>query len=149
MFSWEDRIGSKTWEKVAKFIKENDLNKYIYRKKKFISSFEMKELYKKADISVNVSKDIVLPSFSSMEAMASWIPLVVTNEIDVEKYVTNWESWFIVKANHEEIADKLIDLITNKEKRISFWKKAQENIIKNFQIKDRAKRYWELYNKLI
>lgn len=96
----------------------------------------------------------VLPSLwegcpvSLLESMSCGIPSIATNVGDVPYIIENGVNGFIVeKDDYEKIAEKIIYLIENKEKREEIGKRAREKIKRDFSVKEMVEKYLSIYQK--
>ncbi len=89
-----------------------------------INQEKLKELYKQANIFCLPSKNEWM-SNTLLEAIASWLPVVVT-DVWWSKELVKW-NWFIVNIwDKNALKEKIEILLNNKEKRIEFEKKSIE-----------------------
>jgi len=98
----------------------------------------------------------VLPSFAEgisralMEAMAMGLPAVCSDNDGNMEAVDDGDTGFIFpKNNHAVLAGNLLTLIENQELRLKMGKQARLAAEKNFDMRNLARRYEELYIKLI
>ena len=108
-----------------KYLTENGNVKII----DFISHNNLLKLYPKYDIFLFPS--IIDPIGAVvLEAMASWLAIITNKNVWASSYVKNNINWFILDTNNEkEYISKIISLLENKNKLLSF-KRESVNIIK-------------------
>ncbi|MDP3799931.1 MAG: glycosyltransferase family 4 protein [bacterium] len=103
------------------------------------------------------SKIVVVPSLYldpfptvNLEAMAAGRPVVGTCFGGTQEAVINNETGYIVNPyNEKELAEKITDLLKNKEKAAMFGKAGRERIEKFFSLDAQVKKTLEWYNKFI
>lgn len=98
-------------------------------------------IYKASDVFFMAPSHFEETSTASLEALASGIPVVVTEQADIP-YFNNYKAGFIVKNEIDEIAEALKKVLIEKE----FKKENCVDIIKNhFDIKSITKEYLGIY----
>ncbi|TLP37781.1 glycosyltransferase family 4 protein [Arcobacter arenosus] len=142
------RLESTLGEKVNSYINEKQLEKYIEWIDYRVDGNMMNKLYSQSDITVNIS-ELIVPSLSTLEAMASGLSPIISNEIDSEKYVEDGKNGLIVNSNAEELADKLELIIQNKNLREEFGMESQKRVSLHFDINKWGKIYGDLYRYIL
>ena len=108
---------------------------------------DMPSVYHATDILVSTS---LSESFglALCEAGASGIPVVATNSGSQHLIVKYGESGYLVKPRHsEEIAQKILNLIFDKNKRQKFGQNGRNYIVKNYPIEKYVKKIQQIYLK--
>jgi len=115
-----------------------------------IPNNELPEYLASADVSITTAlSDGGIP-VSTIEALACGVPVVSTDAGDAKFWVRDGESGYVVeKKNPEMIADRVLDILSDKEKRIRFGKRARIIVEKSQDYTLEMKRVEELYYKLI
>lgn len=115
----------------------------------FVSEDEKWDLLKRCDV-------FVLPSvveghpITIIEAMACCKPVIATNVGPFPEIISNGETGLLVPLHSpNELADAIIELALNKDKRIMMGKKARRDIEERFDINKIADDYLEIYEELI
>lgn len=132
-------------DKYKKKIRKNHLDNYIdllgYRK-------DIPNLMRISDIAVSTSLQEGLP-VNIMEAMATSLPLVVTNCRGNRDLVIDGQNGYTSKINDIEIFTKNIeDLYINEQKRCEYGENSYK-MIRKYSLKRVKKDYIDLYKKLI
>ncbi|MFW5799388.1 MAG: glycosyltransferase family 4 protein [Spirochaetota bacterium] len=84
------------------------------------------------------------------EAMSCGTPVITTNQTAITDIVKNNENGFVVEEkNPEQIAEKVLYVLKNKDKLEDMKNKAREHIVKNFDWDIIAERYVELIKELV
>ena len=85
-----------------------------------------------------------------LEAMAMERALLVSNVGGLAELVQNGKTGVMFEAdNVESFTEKCIDMIRNKEKRITLGKEARKWVVEYRQWKDMAKQYLPIYDKIL
>lgn len=104
------------------------------------------EFLRKSDIYIQSSNYEGLP-LSILEAMAAGLPIISTNVGGIKDIVT--DNGFMINSNDPNmLAEVMIKLIDNKEKRLEMSMNSQKNILK-FDSKIMAKEYSKIYEQLM
>ncbi|MCM8785180.1 MAG: glycosyltransferase [Candidatus Omnitrophica bacterium] len=97
----------------------------------------------------------VLPSLwegcpvSLLESMGYGIASIATDVGDVPYIIENGETGYIVKSgDYKKMAERIINLIENKELREKIGQKAREKIKKDYYFEEMVKAYASTYNKV-
>lgn len=102
------------------------------------------------EIKENLSKSqmFALPSISEgipvavMEAMSMELPVIATNITGLPEIIENGKNGYLVPPKDATaLAEKMIDLINNEEKRIRFGKEARKTVLKKFNLEKNVKRF--------
>lgn len=110
---------------------------------------EIVNAYNAADIYIAPSLEDNLPN-TIMEAMACGIPVVAFNVGGIPDMVDNGINGFLAQLKSSEELAKSIELIlSDEELRKSFSLTAREKVIKNFDQKIIAEKYFEVYKSLV
>lgn len=101
---------------------------------------------------LKASDIFVLPSLwegmplAILEAMATGLPCVVSNITGNDKLIYENENGYLFEpSNDKDLANKLIDLIDNKEKRKTFGARSRKQVELRFDINKRVVEISELY----
>ncbi len=88
-------------------------------------------------------------SISLLEAQASGIPIIATDVGGNSEIISRGKNGLLIESNNiEELTDAIIELYSDKEKRIKFGQEALINSHK-FTIEKSASKYLNLYNTMI
>lgn len=108
---------------------------------------DLPELYNCMDIFVLPSLTEGLPMVL-LEAMASYLPVVVTRVGDVPKVVVENETGFIVDPGDEEAMKKcLLTLLDDSEKRKRMGQKGYQRVKEGYSSSQMAREYLQVYQK--
>ena len=110
---------------------------------------EVKKIFAKA--AVVVTPSLYLDPFPTvnLEAMAAGRPVVGTCFGGTPEIVINNETGYIVNPyNEKELAEKIIDLLKNKEKAIAFGKAGRERVEKVFNLEIQVKKTLAQYENI-
>jgi len=115
-----------------------------------IPNNELPEYLASADVSITTAlSDGGIP-VSTIEALACGVPVVSTDAGDAKFWVRDGESGYVVeKKNSEMIAVRVLDILSDKEKRIQFGLRARQIVEKSQDYTLEMKRIENLYLKLI
>ena len=98
----------------------------------------------------------VLTSFNEgipntiMEFMALKIPVIVTEGGGISELVDNNESGYIIPQRDPEIlAKKVLELLSDTEKRISMGEKGRQKIESHFKLETMIEKHYSIYQKLL
>lgn len=109
---------------------------------------DCEKLLKIMDIFVLSSIDEGLP-MAMLEAMATKKPVVVTSVGSIPKVIKNNENGFLVEpANSKELAEKIIYLLNNEQKRKEFSEKAFKTVVNNYSSEAMCKEYLKVYDEV-
>jgi len=128
--------------KLKKRVKKNQLDRYV----KFLG--QRKDVHK----ILNLIDIFVLPSFSEglsiavLEAMASSIPVILTNVGGNSEIIQKNRCGIIIESDEKrQLIDALNDLIINKSKRNKIGREGKKRVQKMFNQDDMIKKYEKLY----
>jgi len=103
-----------------------------------------------ADVYISTSLSDGGIAVSTFEAMASGLPVVVTDCGDIRKWITDGESGFIVPLKAPEVmAAKIIYLLESKDTRVKFGKSAREVVEQRADYEKEMLKMENLYKELI
>lgn len=106
-------------------------------------------ILKVADIAVNPSYTEGLPT-SVTEAALCQKAIIATNVGGTPEVISgNGDGYLIESNNIEQLKEKLLDLITNPEKRLAFGQNAYQEVRKKFSWDHAADQYLEVFSKLL
>ena len=108
---------------------------------------EVLGLYKKADVYVSPSRWPEPLSRSTLEALSFGLPLVVSNKGGNKEVVEDKINGFIVELQTDKLAEKIIEILENKEKRIKMRKKSLDLLSGRFSREKLVRQHIELYKK--
>jgi glycosyltransferase involved in cell wall biosynthesis len=106
-------------------------------------------ILKYADIAVLTS---LSESFSNavLEYAAAGVPAVVTDVGDLRQIVLDNETGFVVSpGSPSEVADKILHLIFNADKRQAFGNKAKAHVLKHFSESNILSQYMQFYRRIL
>lgn len=102
------------------------------------------------------SEIFVLPSIRegfglvNCEAMISGLPVIASNIGGIAEIVKDGETGILVPAqNPQALAESLIELIENPEKRQKFGQAGRRQVIENFDAKKMAEQYGKVYQEML
>ena len=115
-----------------------------------ISNKDLPQYLAVSDVSITTSlSDGGIP-VSTIESMACGVPVVSTNSGDAALWIKNGESGYIVeKKNPVLLAQRVVELLNDNEKRLQFGKRARQIVEKPQDYNLEMKKIEELYLKLI
>jgi len=103
------------------------------------------KIYSRASISTCMSETEGL-SIALLESMAWSIPIIATNVGGNPKCVIDGLNGYLYEfGNIDELKEKLVTLIENKEMRINMGAEGKKRVEELFSIKDTAKQYYSCY----
>lgn len=144
------RIKSDEDAKKKKEVQKELKEKGIANKVIFIETFaNMPALNNISDINIFPVREMVgkfdIP-LVVVEAMACKKPVIVSNIPVLEEFIKNNETGIVVeKQNPEQLAEAILDLKNNPEKMNQIGESARKFCEENFDIKNIAKKYEEIY----
>ena len=107
------------------------------------------EYFKISDITLFVSEREGLPGVV-LQSLSTGVPIVTTNIEKVTEYMlTDNVEGFITSDEPAEIADRMIDLLSDQELRKKMGLKGRKNVINRFGIKKNTDAIEELFNNVI
>ena len=74
---------------------------------------------------------------------------VITTNLENLKEVAQDSVEYVKPNSPNQIKNKIVDLLNNKEKRINLGKKARERILEEYTEKKMFNRYLKLYNSMV
>ena len=87
---------------------------------------------------------------SALEAMAASVPVVVTDTGGISEVIRDGETGFLVSPHDSEnLLQKLLILLKDKELRVRMGEKAKESLNSNFRIRNTAANTQDIYKDLI
>jgi glycosyltransferase involved in cell wall biosynthesis len=114
-------------------------------------AYEMPEIYNLCDISIfpvqNMQGKFDVP-LAVIEAMACEKSVIISDLPILQEFANKDNSVKIEKGNIENLNVAILDLYNHPEKRIQIGKNARKYVLENFDIKNTAKLYKEIYNKI-
>jgi len=125
---WKDFIIDIYWdwsekENLINMTNNLNLKKYINFKWRY-NNTDLPLYINNSDIYVSVSLSDSWLAWSTGEAMACWVPAIITDNADNSKWVDNFKNWFIIpNKSPEKLAEKINYFIENRDKLISMWEK--------------------------
>ncbi len=109
---------------------------------------DMPAIYASCDIMVNSSYNEGLP-MTILEAMASHLPIIATNVGGVGKVIKNQENGILLEpGNAETLADAILELTGNGQKRKEFAQKAYQLVCERYSDQRMADQYQQIYTQL-
>ncbi|MFN3639353.1 MAG: GT4 family glycosyltransferase PelF [Flavobacterium sp.] len=107
-----------------------------------------RELFAEGDLSILTSISEGFP-YTVIESMSCGIPVVATDVGGVTEALTS-DCGFICKPkDHNEIGNRVIELLLNEDLRIEMGKNARKRVIDNFTIDKFVDAYEEVYDKVV
>jgi glycosyltransferase involved in cell wall biosynthesis len=111
---------------------------------------ELPKYLASADVYVSTSLSDGGIAVSTLEAMASGLPVVATNCGDIKKWITDGENGFIVPVKAPEtIAAKIIYLLETEDTRVKFGRLAREIVENRADYEKEMLKAEKLYQQLI
>ncbi|MEC3907353.1 glycosyltransferase family 4 protein [Tamlana sp. 2201CG12-4] len=136
-----------TWELIQSLFNKESIKKVNYLGA--VEYSKIQDLIKQASVCVFPTFAEALP-VSWLEAMAMEKAIVASNIGWANEMIEDGEEGFLVyPKNHNEYADKILDLLHSKEKQIQFGKAAREKVKKKFNHNLVAKRSVEFYKSIL
>ncbi len=133
-------------EKIESLIEKLDLKRHVIltgRQK------EIPKLLKSSDIFCLPSRREAF-GLVNAEAMITGLPVVASKAGGIPEIVEDGVTGFIVeKENSEALTNALVKLIKSPEKRLQMGQAGKERVLKEFDAKVMAKKYEDLYEKII
>ncbi|MBN1253039.1 MAG: glycosyltransferase family 4 protein [Bacteroidales bacterium] len=140
-------IGEKSdneyFNEINDFLKENNISKFIEIKTNFDYRQTLEE-YKSHDL-------FILPSFkepaaySPVEALAFGLPVICSTENGTKCYIENGKNGYIFESNNsEDLKEKIINLISDKNKLIDFSKNALISAKENHSLESFSSRIYQI-----
>jgi len=118
-------------------------------RKRRLNFQEMKELYAISDIGVNIA-ELVVPSLATLEAMATGIPQIISDELDSDAYVEDGINGFIIDGqNSNELSEKILFLSKNPDIRKQMSEKCIEKVRNDFSPTEWGNKMIEVYKSLL
>jgi L-malate glycosyltransferase len=115
-----------------------------------IAHDELPKYLASADVYVSTSLSDNGIAVSTLEAMASGLPVVITDCADIKKWITDGEDGFIVPVKTPEaIAAKVIYLLENEDTRVKFGRLAREVVENRADYEEEMLKVEKLYQQLI
>ncbi|MCD6476845.1 MAG: glycosyltransferase, partial [Candidatus Aenigmarchaeota archaeon] len=119
----------------------------------FIGHIEHEKLcdyYNISDVYVSTSKSDGGISISTLEAMASELPVISTDVGDVRKWITNNKNGIIFNVgDSENLAIYILKILKNKKIKKILGKRARQVIIQKADFKKQMKQMEKLYKKIL
>ena len=132
---------------VCNFIEERKLNNKIICLGK-IDRSEIPDFWQAIDVCVNIA-DFEGRSISIMEAMANGAVPVVTATSGVREDISDGENGYIVEiGNYEEMADRIYELSTHRDRLGKFGQKSYDVILNKAQMSTHIKFWNRVLNNL-
>ena len=114
--------------------------------------YDVFELYNMADISIfpvkNMQGKFDVP-LAVIEAMACEKPVIISDLPLLREFAKEENSVRIEKGSVQKLNEAILDLYSNPEKRTALGKNAREFVQNNFDIKNVAEQYKNIYNKFL
>jgi glycosyltransferase involved in cell wall biosynthesis len=101
-----------------------------------------------ADLFLSTSLNEGMP-YSILEARACGLPVIAVHAGAIKELVNDGEDGFLVTADANEIAKKILVLLENPEKRIIFGERARQDSLEKISINSKAKKHKALYLELL
>lgn len=140
---------AKKKEEVIQKLKDNDLFGRVAFQDD--GSYQMTDVYNLCDVSIfpvqNMKGKFDVP-LAVIEAMACEKPVIISDLEILQEFTKDDNSVRIKKGNVKELVDELKNLVNSKENRERIGKEARRYVEENFDIKNVAKNYQEIYEKL-
>ena len=134
------------WDTVKEYIDKKNLSEYI-----ICPGFESELLayLKSADLLVNPSLSEGLPNIV-LEALASKVPVVVTNIGGHPEIVTDNFNGFIVEPKYiSQMSDRILELADNREKREFFKIEGEKVLLDKFSFEAQNRKLINLYKSMV
>ncbi|WP_269082840.1 glycosyltransferase family 4 protein [Pyrodictium occultum] len=132
---------------ILKLIKKLNVSKYVRFDFKWSPNVTMVYYYyRAADVYVHTSLSEAFGSLTLLEAMASGTPVVANNASSIPEAVGN--AGLLVNSE-EELAEKILEILHDDSLRRKLSREGFRRVIENFSLKITAKKYLQLYRKLM
>jgi glycosyltransferase involved in cell wall biosynthesis len=133
-------VGSGPEEKNLKnLVKTLGLNNFIAFTG-FVSQAEIPNYYTSCDLFVHLAKQEPF-GLTLIEAQAFGKPVITVGEGGPRETVLDGETGFLIEANIEKLADRIIQLLQDDNLRNKFSQKAKEHIKENYKWSDSVQRF--------
>ncbi len=118
-----------------------------------MDGFELAAIYNMADIfimpNVQVLDDMEGFGIVALEAAAAGIPVVASNVDGISEAIVDGQNGFLLEPNNfYKFINKIIELLKNDMDRVSFGKKAQLYVLKNYSWEVISEKYLEVFRSL-
>jgi L-malate glycosyltransferase len=132
--------------KTSNLVKRLKLGKHVF----FEGSIKrIERYYSIADLFMMASEKEGMP-LSILEAMSSEVPVVSTDVGGISEIMANGETGFLVeKGDIRELANKSIEILSNKSLSEKMGKTAREKILNSFTREKMAKSYERYYREIL
>lgn len=117
----------------------------------FVSPQSVQDCYSVGDVFVTPSVGKEAFGLVNVEAMASSLPVVAHDVGGIKEIVEHGKTGYLVPPNSsvQSLAEKIIELLTDAEKRRSFGKAGRRRVEAHFTWERTAESYATLYNRLL
>ncbi|MHB8396231.1 MAG: glycosyltransferase family 4 protein [Thermoplasmataceae archaeon] len=87
--------------------------------------------------------------FALLEAMSSEVPVIASDHPSIREVVPESCGILVPAGNDESLSETILQASLDKEKMKSMGKKGREHVIRNYNCKDSADRYMEVYARVV
>lgn len=135
------------YEKIKHLLKNPKISDHIRLQIGWISHEKLPFLYSTASVFVRTS---LLESFGLgyIEAMACGVP-TIASDIAIAREVIGDAGLFYVRHDPLDLADKIVKVVLDNEMQGLLGKKARKRVLKHFRHDIMARKYYEVYVRLI
>lgn len=113
----------------------------------FVAQAEISNYYASCDLYVHLAKQEPF-GLTLIEAQAFGKPVITVGEGGPRETVLEGETGFLIDANIEKLADRIIQLLKDDNLRTKFSRKAKEHIKENYNWSDSVRRFLKVCEEL-
>lgn len=141
-------IHKQYFEKVRFLVKRLNVEKHIIFDLKWSPNITMPFYYHASNIYVHTSISEAFGSLTLLEAMASGIPIVANNASSIPEAVG--DAGLLYEDSETDLSNKILKLVQSRELERKMGMKAfQRIVIEGFTLPDIAKKYLQLYERIL
>jgi len=104
-------------------------------------------IFPEGDLSILTSISEGFP-YTVIESMSCGIPVVATDVGGVKEALDEGSGFICKPKNHEEIGQRVIQLLQNEELRFQMGEHARKRVVENFTLKNFIEQYEEVYQQV-
>jgi len=150
---------SKNPNTVFQFVGEGGLKEYLMAKAKSIGitnqvkflgfRTDVDEILRGSDVSVSLSPYENFTDFALLEAMATGVPVVVTDVGETKTIIKDRETGLLAKCDPKDIAKKIMKIFNDKELAYNLSRNERYLIVNEYSIEIFGKKHEEIYRSII
>jgi len=152
-------ILSKNPNVVVQFVGEGELKGYLVAKAKFMGVTnrvkflgfrnDVNEILRNSDVCVSLSPYENFTDFALLEAMATGVPVVVTDVGETKAIVKNEETGLLAKCEPKDVAEKITRILDDKELAQKLSRNERELIVNEYSLEIFGKKHEEIYRRIL